>query len=128
MRICCEKNMKNQMKNRRNNIINNNSSNDNNNNKISLIKNIASSSECENLGENLTSSKIKLLKTNTRLPIWLDDYIFKTLKAQYSPNHERFDFNLDLSESDILKYLGTYFPRSYGESFCIFDNFKDKFS
>ena len=90
--------------------------------RISLIKNIVSSSESENFGENLTSINIKLLKTNTRLPIWLDDYIFKTLKAQYSPNHERFDFNLDLSESDILKYLGTYFPRSYGESFCIFDN------
>lgn len=62
------------------------------------------------------------LKTYTRLPSWLDDYIFKTLHAQYAPNHERFDYNLDLSESDILKYLGTYFPRSYAESFCIFDN------
>ena len=65
---------------------------------------------------------VRFLKTKTRLPIWLDNYIFNDLKAQYSPNHERFDFNLDLSESDILKYLGTYFPRSYGESFCIFDN------
>lgn len=62
------------------------------------------------------------LKTNTRLPSWLDDFIFNTLNAQYAPNHERFDFNLDLSESDVLKYLGTYFPRSYGEAFCIFDN------
>lgn len=67
------------------------------------------------------------LKTNTRLPSWLDEYIFKTLHAQYAPNHERFDFNLDLTETDVLKYLGTYFPRSYAESFCIFDNlFRNK--
>lgn len=62
------------------------------------------------------------LKTDTRLPVWLDDFIFNSLNAQYAPNYERFDFNLDLSRSDVLKYLGTYFPRSYGESFCIFDN------
>ena len=67
------------------------------------------------------------LKTSTRLPSWLDEYIFKTLHAQYAPNHERFDFNLDLTETDVLKYLGTYFPRSYAESFCIFDNlFRNK--
>lgn len=62
------------------------------------------------------------LHTCTRLPSWLDDFIFKTLNAVYSPNHERFDYNLDLTENDILKYLGTYFPRSYCEAFCIFDN------
>ena len=62
------------------------------------------------------------LKSSTRLPSWLDDFIFKTLHAEYAPNHERFDYNLDLSETDIRKYLGTYFPRSYAESFCIFDN------
>lgn len=62
------------------------------------------------------------LHTSTRLPSWLDDYIFRTLNAAYSPNHERFDHNLDLTENDILKYLGTYFPRSYCEAFCIFDN------
>lgn len=62
------------------------------------------------------------LHTCTRLPSWLDDFIFKTLNAVYSPNHERFDHNLDLTENDILKYLGTYFPRSYCEAFCIFDN------
>lgn len=62
------------------------------------------------------------LHTSTRLPSWLDDFIFKTLNAVYAPNHERFDHNLDLTENDILKYLGTYFPRSYCEAFCIFDN------
>ena len=27
-----------------------------------------------------------------------------------------------MTEDENLKYLGTYFPRSYTESFCIFDN------
>lgn len=71
----------------------------------------------------LPSDKIDIsLKTDTRLPSWLDDFIFDTLHAQYAPDHARFDFNLNLSESDVRKYLGTYFPRSYGEAFCIFDN------
>ena len=65
---------------------------------------------------------IDYLKTETRLPKWLDDYIFDDLKAEYSPNFKRFENNLDLTENENLKYLGTYFPRSYAESFCIFDN------
>lgn len=66
--------------------------------------------------------KIDYLKTNTRLPAWLDDYIFNVLNAQYAPDFQKFDKNLELSIEDNLKYLGTYFPRSYSESFCIFDN------
>lgn len=62
------------------------------------------------------------LKTHTRLPSWLDDYIFKTLHGIYAPDHERFDYNLDLTKLELQKYLGTYFPRSYSEAFCIFDN------
>ncbi len=72
--------------------------------------------------QNAPSAVETQLKSSTRLPSWLDDFIFKTLHAEYAPNHERFDYNLDLSETDIRKYLGTYFPRSYAESFCIFDN------
>lgn len=65
---------------------------------------------------------IDYLKTETRLPKWLDDYIFDDLKAEYCPDFKRFEYNLDLTENENLKYLGTYFPRSYAESFCIFDN------
>ena len=90
--------------------------------RILSVQDVEISNKIENFEEQSIFENVKLLKTKTRLPIWLDDYIFKTLKAQYSPNHERFDFNLDLSETDILKYLGTYFPRSYGEAFCVFDN------
>lgn len=90
--------------------------------RISYVQNFEDITKIENIEEKSIIENVKLLKTKTRLPIWLDDYIFKTLNAQHNPNFERFDFNLDLSETDILKYLGTYFPRSYGEAFCIFDN------
>lgn len=62
------------------------------------------------------------LKSSTRLSAWLDNYIFGTLKAQYAPDFQRFEYNLNLSHEENLKYLGTYFPRSYAETFCIFDN------
>lgn len=70
----------------------------------------------------LTEQHIEWLKTKTALPAWLDDIIFDHLKAEYAPDFRRFDYNLELTKEDNLKYLGTYFPRSYTESFCIFDN------
>lgn len=73
----------------------------------------------------LTVSKkheIDRLKCSTILPTWLEQSIFKKHHAQYAPNHERFDMNLDLSDEELKVYLGTYFPRSYCESFCIFEN------
>ena len=72
--------------------------------------------------ENYIETEIDYLKTETRLPIWLDDFIFNQLDAEYAPDFERYDYNLDLTEEENKKYLGTYFPRSYAESFCIFDN------
>lgn len=72
--------------------------------------------------DNTISPEIDYLKTETRLPQWLDDFIFNQLKAEYAPDFQRFGLNLNLSEDENLKYLGTYFPRSYAESFCIFDN------
>ncbi len=66
--------------------------------------------------------KIEYLKTDTRLPAYIDDLIFNRLNAVYAPDFQRFEYNLDLTEEEIRKYLGTYFPRSYAESFCIFDN------
>lgn len=69
-----------------------------------------------------TVQKVEYLKTKTALPAWLDDFIFNHLGAEYAPDFRRFDYNLELTKEDNLKYLGTYFPRSYAESFCIFDN------
>jgi len=71
---------------------------------------------------NIKNESIDYLKTETRLPNFLDDLIFNHLNAIYAPDFERFDYNLDLTKDEVLKYLGTYFPRSYAESFCIFDN------
>lgn len=72
--------------------------------------------------------EIDTLKTETRLPSFLDDLIFNQLNAEYSPDFKRFEFNLDLTKDESKKYLGTYFPRSYAESFCIFDNiFENKY-
>lgn len=72
--------------------------------------------------EDQIESKFDCLKTNTSLPAWLDNFIFNQLNAEYAPDFQRFDYNLDLTEEENKKYLGTYFPRSYAESFCIFDN------
>jgi SAM-dependent methyltransferase len=72
--------------------------------------------------ESPIETKFECLKTKTSLPSWLDDFIFNQLNALYAPDFERFDYNLDLTEEENKKYLGTYFPRSYAESFCIFDN------
>jgi hypothetical protein len=69
-----------------------------------------------------TVQKVEYLKTKTALPAWLDDFIFDHLRAEYAPDFRKFDYNLELTKEDNLKYLGTYFPRSYAESFCIFDN------
>ena len=77
--------------------------------------------QCKNskIREDIKTNEIDWLKTDTTLPKWLDNLLFDTLNARYSPNWQRFDQNLDLNDDEIKIYLGTYFPRSYGESFCI---------
>lgn len=69
-----------------------------------------------------TASKPNLRKLRTILPHWLDRYIFENLNAKYAPEHNRYEYNLDLSNDELKVYLGTYFPRSYAELFCIIDN------
>lgn len=56
------------------------------------------------------------------LPKWLDDLIFKELKAQYRPQYSDMT-NIDDDKEKTLNYLGTYFPRSYAESYCIFSEY-----
>lgn len=62
---------------------------------------------------------------NVVLPTWLDTLIFEDLSASYC-RQNRDMVVLDWNFDDIKKYLGTYFPRSYAESFCIFSNFFSK--
>lgn len=61
-------------------------------------------------------------KSRTTLPHWLDRKIYNDLKAIYAPNRERYEYNLDLNDDELRVFLGTYFPRSYAEMFCIVDN------
>ena len=61
-------------------------------------------------------------RTQTMLPPWLDSFIYETMFALYDPRYKRHTFNHDLNEEEARIYLGTYFPRSYAETFLIFDN------
>lgn len=56
------------------------------------------------------------------LPTWVESFLFDSLKARYEPDWRRFSDNLDLSDEDQRKYLGTYFPRSFVELNTIFGN------
>lgn len=56
------------------------------------------------------------------LPRWLDDLIFKELNAKYCPRYADMT-NIDDNKEKTLNYLGTYFPRSYAESYCIFSEY-----
>lgn len=69
-----------------------------------------------------SNKKVAFRKSKTTLPLWLDKYLFEELGAKYAPEHTRYEYNLDLDENELKVYLGTYFPRSYAEIFCIFDN------
>lgn len=53
------------------------------------------------------------------IPARIDDIIFNKLKAKYSPDHVKYEYNLNLSKEEVLVYLGTYFPRSYTEVYIL---------
>jgi len=60
--------------------------------------------------------------TEKPLPAWLDEYIFGVLGAEEKPDPKEFCKNLDADDEKNRIYLGTYFPRSFSESFCIHSN------
>lgn len=62
------------------------------------------------------------METHVTLPKWLDDYIFNELGAKYCRSNADMTV-IDWDKSDMLNYLGTYFPRSYAESCCIMGEF-----
>ncbi len=64
-------------------------------------------------------NQVDKLKTDTRLPRWLDRLIFDELSGKYAPDFNRYASNIQYNKSEAEIYLGTYFPRSFGESFCI---------
>ena len=71
---------------------------------------------------------IKLARIETfgnnhiRLPKWLDDLIYGDLKAVHHPCGKDMVV-LNWEHKEILNYLGTYFPRSFAESYCIFSEY-----
>lgn len=70
---------------------------------------------------NLISGK-SMVNDEVHLPKWLDEYIFTQLKANYCPSNSDMTV-IDWDKSNVLNYLGTYFPRSYAEAYCIFKYF-----
>lgn len=57
-----------------------------------------------------------------KLPRWLDSLIYKETKATHQPcGKDMIVLNWD--KARILNYLGTYFPRSFTESYCIFTKY-----
>lgn len=59
------------------------------------------------------------------LPKWLDDLIFNKLGASYKRLNQNMT-NINDGELETLNYLGTYFPRSFVESICIFSRLFSK--
>lgn len=57
-----------------------------------------------------------------QLPEWLDDCIFGDLGAKYCRSNSDMQV-IDWDKKDLLNYLGTYFPRSYAEAFCIYSDY-----
>ena len=56
------------------------------------------------------------------LPNWLDNLIYNELNGNYCRSCSNMTV-IDWNKCDVLTYLGTYFPRSYAESYCIFSEF-----
>jgi len=59
--------------------------------------------------------------SETDLPEWLDSVIME-LNASYDRKCDKARDNLTADEKKVREYLGTYFPRSYGEVYCIAGN------
>ena len=62
------------------------------------------------------------LEKTMELPRWLDILIYDGLNANYCPSYADMT-NIDDDKEKALNYLGTYFPRSYAESYCIFNEY-----
>ena len=65
--------------------------------------------------------EINKLKKHIELPKWLDNYIFNTCQATCQKDNT-VSSNKNNSHKKNLNYLGTYFPRSFAESYCICEN------
>ena len=62
------------------------------------------------------------MNTYKDLPDWLEAFIYNDLGGKYEPDRNAFQNNLFSDEEKNKRYLGTYFPRSFAETYCIFCN------
>lgn len=78
--------------------------------------------------DNKPASKSKVVnktfvkKDSVMLPEWLDLLIFNDMGARFCRRCSDLTI-IDWKKEDMKDYLGTYFPRSYAEAYCIFFNF-----
>lgn len=73
----------------------------------------------------MANESTPIIERRIVLPKWLDSFIFDDLSACYCRQNKDMVV-LEWNKDEIKKYLGTYFPRSYAESFCIFSNYLSK--
>lgn len=64
----------------------------------------------------------RLGHNHIKLPMWLDSLIYKETKATHQPCRKDM-IVLNWDKARIINYLGTYFPRSFTESYCIFTKY-----
>jgi len=64
----------------------------------------------------------KLGSNHIKLPQWLDNLIYKEMKATHQPCRKDMVV-LNWDRTEIVSYLGTYFPRSFTEAYCVFTKY-----
>lgn len=67
-------------------------------------------------------SLVEVTNSIVHLPKWLDDCIFSDLNATFCKTKKDMVV-LEWEKNDILSYLGTYFPRSFAESYTIMNRY-----
>ena len=72
----------------------------------------------------LRSSHLEVVNVKQTLPYWLDHFIYDDLNGVYCKSNKDMVV-IDWGKDDVLKYLGTYFPRSYTEAYCIVSQYLD---
>ena len=70
------------------------------------------------------SSHLEVVNVKQTLPDWLDQFIYEDLSGIYCKSNKDMVV-IDWGKDDVLKYLGTYFPRSYTEAYCIVSQYLD---
>ncbi len=75
------------------------------------------------MNTSLSTKKVEKLGTNhIKLPQWLDDLIYNEYQANHQPCRKDLVV-LNWNRSEIINYLGTYFPRSFAEAYCVFTKY-----